>query len=250
MRSLHGKKQISPLTVRRYLAKKELKCYVSKKKPLLTKKMARKRLDWCKKYSAKSIEFWESVLFSDESPISINCSSLIYKCRRFPWSNPYDKKYIRPTIKFPPSVMVWGCFGAKYKPDLCFVDGYMNARNYINILKENVLPLARLDSDLVYQDDSAPCHRAKIVKEFEKENNISVMDWPGNSPDLNPIENLWAILKRKIGRNIIQNTKMLKEKIIRIWKDEIDNEIISKLVHSMPKRIKSCIKNKGYMTKY
>ena len=244
------KKQISSLTIRRYLDKKNLKCYVSKKKPLLSKETAKKRLDWCKKYSEKSIEFWKTVIFSDETIISINSNSLLYTCRRFPWTNPYDPKYVRPKIKFPLSVMVWGCFGDKHKPNLCFVDGYMNSNKYIEILKENILPLSRKDQNMTFKDDSAPCHRAKIVKKFVDENKINVMDWPGNSPDLNPIENLWAILKGKIRRNIIPNRRILQEEIVKVWNNEIKDEILSKLIYSMHKRIKQCIKNKGYVTKY
>ena len=81
-------------------------------------------------------------------------------------------------------------------------------------------------------------NRVKIVKKFVAENKINVMDWPGNSPDLNPIENLWAILKRKIRRNLISNRRILQQEIIKVWNNDINNEIITKLIDSMPKRIK------------
>ena len=79
------KKKVSSATIRRILKKRNLKSYVAKKKPLLTKKMSKKRLAWCKKYVNKPKEFWENILFTDESSISINLDSLLYKCRRFPW---------------------------------------------------------------------------------------------------------------------------------------------------------------------
>ena len=48
---------------------------------------------------------------------------------------------------------------------------------------------------IIFMQDGAPCHRSKIVKKFLEENHVTTLDWPGNSPDLNPIENLWAKMK-------------------------------------------------------
>ena len=103
---------------------------------------------------------------------------------------------------------------------------------------------------MIFQDDSAPCHRCKIVKEYLEENQIKTLDWPGNSPDLNPIENIWAILKQKVGRNSIPNKNILENRILEAWNNKINQKTIKEIIGSMPKRIKSCIKNKGYSTKY
>ncbi|CAK9801712.1 Transposable element Tc3 transposase [Anthophora plagiata] len=77
------------------------------------------------------------------------------------------------------------------------------------------------------------------------------MPWPSKSPDLNPIENLWGILARKVYTNGKQysNTMELKNGIKEAW-SQIESETLHKLIYSMPKRIFEIIKNKGGSTKY
>jgi len=92
----------------------------------------------------------------------------------------------------------------------------------------------------------------KKVKEFLTTNNINFIDsseWPGYSPDLNAIENVWSILKQKVSE---RNPKT-KDGMIKILKEEwknIDDSILKKIVESMPKRIKLVIEGNGSKTKY
>ena len=103
------------------------------------------------------------------------------------------------------------------------------------------------DDSGIFQQDLAPCHTEKIVKKFFDENEISVLEWPGNSPDLNPIENLWAICKQRLrGMDCTTKEKMIKA-LIEVWYR--DPKIIldcSKLVESMPNRVKMLLKNRGH----
>lgn len=244
------KKQISASGIRRILLKNKLKSYISQKKPLITKSMAKKRLAWCKKYKNKEISFWENVIFSDETMITIRNDSLMQRCRRFPWSNPFNTKYIRPTVKYPLSIMMWGCFSKHHRPELTIIEGIMNSEKYEEVLENNIKPIFSENSSLFFQDDSAPCHRSRKIKLYKTNNNIYSLDWPGNSPDLNPIENLWHILKRKVGRFQYKNKKQLVFMAKKIWNQNIDNDVIKNLIESMPKRIDLCIKNNGSITKY
>ena len=115
---------------------------------------------------------------------------------------------------------------------------------------KKVLPLSSTDEMLIFQDHSAPCHRSHLVSEFKERSGIRSLYCPGNSPDLNPIENLWGIIKSKIGRNLIKNKDLLREKIRQVWQNEISDEIVENLIMSMPRIIMKCIRNKGYYTKY
>ncbi len=54
------------------------------------------------------------------------------------------------------------------------------------------------DADFIFQQDLAPAHSAKATSTWFKDHGIPVLNWPANSPDLNPIENLWGIVKRKM----------------------------------------------------
>ncbi|KAG0720026.1 WD repeat-containing protein 81 [Chionoecetes opilio] len=95
--------------------------------------------------------------------------------------------------------------------------------------------------------DSAPAHRSKVVQKFLTDNNIPVLDWPGNSPDLNPIENAWNEMKKAIAKKRPTNINELKQALTKLWV-EMDLSYFTKLATSMPKRIGMVIQYKGNMT--
>ena len=89
-----------------------------------------------------------------------------------------------------------------------------------------------------------------IATDFLKKNKISVLEWPGNSPDLNPIENLWTIMKDKVADKQPSSAQNLKQAIKDVWVTEITQEYCESLVSSMPHRIQTVIDSKGGHTKY
>ena len=74
----------------------------------------------------------------------------------------------------------------------------MNGERYRSLLQEKLQPVLREHNCKTFMQDNAPCHRAAIVQEWFEEEQLRVLDWPGNSPDLNPIENLWSLLQDKV----------------------------------------------------
>ncbi len=113
---------------------------------------------------------------------------------------------------------------------LCFLAIYQE------ILEHFMLPSADQlfkDADFIFQQDLAPAHTAKCTKSWFNDHGVTVLDWPANSPDLNPIENLWGIVKRKMRDTRPNNADDLKA-----------------VITSMPRRIEAVIKAKGAPTKY
>jgi transposase len=76
--------------------------------------------------------------------------------------------------------------------------GGVTAKVYIEVLREYLLTI--LEGDSIFMQDNAPIHKAHKVRDFFVEMGIKVMDWPPYSPDLNPIKNLWKMLKAEIDR--------------------------------------------------
>lgn len=220
------------------------------KKPTLNDKQRKNRLAFCTKYEHWNEKDWERLMFSDESTFQQFGVSCNYVRRQE--GQRYVQKYTVPTMKHPPSVMVWGCFSARFRGRLHFMPKgkTINSQVYMGILKEKLLPSMGSHRTTIFQQDNAPCHTSKAMQAFFKKNKVSVLDWPGNSPDLNPIENLWTIMKRKVRSKVPHSIEDLQKKLIEVWAKDITPELCQKLVHSMPRRIAAVLKNHGYHTKY
>ena len=214
----------------------------------MTQKQKNKRISWCKLYENKDLDFWKKIIFSDESIFCVQMSLANRRIRRLSFQNPYNEKFMVKTIKHPPYWMIWGCFKSNTLGPLNFIDGNVNAQKYISILNDSLIGFYQPNN--IFQDDSAPAHRAKTVKDFLREHQIETLEWPSNSPDLNPIEHLWAYMKMALRKKMITSKSQLKSEIANIWKNEISKDFLEKLILSMPSRIKECLKNKGGVTRY
>ncbi len=105
------------------------------------------------------------------------------------------------------------------------------------------------DADFIFQQDLAPAHTAKGTKSWFNDHSVTVLDWPENSPDLIPEENLWGIVKRKMRDTRPNNADDLKAAIKATWAS-ITLEQCHRLIASMPRRIDAVIHAKGGPTKY
>lgn len=157
---------VSTRTVRRRLLDNGLAARRPRHKPLLTKKMMTARLKWAKEHAKWTPAQWKKVIFSDESKFNVHGSDgKVYVRRRF--GEEYRPECLVSTVKYPESQMIWGCISSKGVGRLHFVNGTVNGDAYIEILKTRLLPTIhdhfRQTSDCIFQDDSAPCHRAKKV---------------------------------------------------------------------------------------
>ena len=99
-------------------------------------------------------------------------------------------------------------------------------------------------------DDNARPHRATIVAEFKARRGIqSLSSWPPYSPDLNPIENAWDYLGRRVQDRGVENLQQLAVMLQKEW-DSMPQQYIDTLVGSMRRRIGAVLRSKGSFTKY
>ena len=149
------------------------------------------------------------------------------------------------------SLMYWGVFSSLGTGPLLLIKGTINQHRYIKILEKHLLPYIAKNNltKFKFVQYDAPCHSAKSVKIWLQSQNLSVIDWPLQSPDLNCIENLWSIIKKKVKKENSQNLHQLY-KVVKLAWSNIDTEICTKLIHLMPKRCNAVIKSKGFSTKY
>ncbi len=135
---------------------------------------------------------------------------------------------------------------------LSFLKTNVTAPVYQEIFENFMLPSADQlfkDADFIFQQDLAPAHTAKSTKSWLNDHGVGVLDWPANSPDLNPIENLWGIVKRKMRNKRPKNADELKATVKETCAS-IPPQQCHKLITSMPRQIEAVIKAKGASTKY
>lgn len=244
---------ISSRTVRRRLTSEfHLVARRPAKKPLLTTKQLKARLQFCKAMKDKSAAWWEKVMFTDESTFQ-QIRSNGYNYVRRPKGERLNPRYTIKTVKHLPSVMVWGAISAMGRCGLhLFGKGEkVNAEKYIAVLESKVKVHMNASGTSIFQQDSAPCHTAKSVKKWFTDNNVHVLpDWPSSSPDLNVIENCWELMKKKVAAHRPTSEEDLKKILKTVWVTEITPSYCKTLVHSMPARIHAVIQNRGHPTKY
>ena len=131
----------------------------------------------------------------------------------------------------------------------------MNAAQYLHVLQSRMLPQLmewyRSVNDCVYMHDGAPCHQARVVKAYLNTESVNVLPWPGNSPDLNPLENVWGFVKARLAAATLNTKQELISALVKEWvRDETFVSRIQKCIDSMPRRIQAVIAAKGGHTTY
>nr|CCA27456.1 Tc1like transporase putative [Albugo laibachii Nc14] len=204
----------------------------ARKKPYLKKDQKRKRLAYAKKLLNKFVDAkdWECVLYTDESSVQLHGTSGNVSVWRRP-NEAFHEKCTVPTFRSNrQSLMVWSSISASGVGKMLFCTDSVTGEYYRNLFLEEI-PITRelllLPVTVWFVQDGAPAHRAKATKAVVKELDLDDLGHPPQSPDLNPIENLWAEMKRELHKNPASSSDDLKQKLGQIWYS-IDKALVRK----------------------
>ena len=146
------------------------------------------------------------------------------------------------------------------------IENIVNKEVYIQLLTEHLLPFIDLFHDegihdVIFQQDNASSHTATIISKWLKtaaeQHEFIIMQFPTNSPDLNPIERLWARLKTELYRRYPDTMylkgfshtvkRIFQNRLNEIWWD-IEEDCLNTLIDGMPGRVQAVIKARGWYT--
>lgn len=220
------------------------------KRPFVSSVNRRRRISWCREHVNWSLEDWKRVLWSDESPFVFR-----YQGRERVWKLTNEKFHpslLRGTVKHDTKVMIWGCFAWNGVGNLYEVEGILEQKQYKKILQRQMLTSAQRlfpEGNFIFQQDNDPKHTSRSCQTYLRRKRVDVLNWPAQSPDLNPIENLWAILD-KVMKDRRPQTKAELVHILRDGWNSLPIDLLHNLVGSMKSRCEAVLENHGYPTKY
>ena len=255
----------SSSTVYRHLTKNlEARAFKRPQIPRITERIKGNRLLFARNHKDWTVEDWRKVLWSDESPFELFSTPNRQNDRV--WSK--NGKKITPVlkVKFPARVMVWGMMSHRALSELHIIPQKqsVNAAYY----RDDILGVTCLNavsrysatgsimersmlvnmSDLLFMQDGAPAHTAKTTQEWCGNNFPRFWkkgEWPANSPDLNPIENVWSILADRLDElREVSSLESLIQNLKFAWSG-IDSDILNNLVSGMPNRIRKVLELSG-----
>ena len=155
-----------------------------------------------------------------------------------------------PRPKYSPGIMVWGAISYRGKSDLIIVKGTVDSVKYQEILTKAEPKLKQLyPRGFIFQQDGARCHTSGSSMSWFATRGWQTSEWPANSPDLNPTENAWGLMKNEVEKRKPKNLQELEAIIREVW-ENLDLEYIKSLIESMPDRIQKCIDLEGDRTGY
>ncbi|GBM48349.1 Transposable element Tcb2 transposase [Araneus ventricosus] len=254
-------------TVRNRLKESGLKCRTPARKPFLTQYHRQRRYAFAQSRLHWSTDEWHRVVFSDEKIFRSSSRGALRVYRPVRGSDRYDERYLvhssnpgdTSTPRF--TICVWMAFGGLGKiRKLHRIEQHtLNAEYYTTRILPSIESRVCEDDEielqrLVFMQDLSSIHTSRLSKQWLQEHNVPTMeDWPPKGPDMNPVENVWAELGRRVElqrrQTGVQNPNQLWEDILQAFL-ELPDEYFKSLIKSMRKRVGTVARKHGGWTKY
>jgi transposase len=241
---------VSGRTVRRRLDDAGLFGRVARVSYPFTQEHIDQRLAFARNYGEWNESKWDTVLFSDETYIILGGNGQVWVQR--PEDTAFLSQYMIERDYFPEKIGFWGCFSAQGVGGSRFYDGTMDSRLLTDTFTQFMKPHALRTwpaEQWFFLQDNAPYHASVDTQTWLHNNGIDCIDFPSHSPDLNPIENLWADLKRRVELRWPSSITELMEILSEEW-EATDPEYLARLAHNIIDRCKAVVACRGFMTKY
>jgi hypothetical protein len=240
-----------PVTISKALHKMGFRKYKMKVKPKLLAVHKAKRYDFAVKYL--NWRLWDRVLFTDECSVEY-FKRYSKKVWRKPGEALKDGMFISKDVEYSKKyIKIWSCFSSNGTGKVIFIEpGEWNGKTYLKILKENIISEGQrlIGSNFILMHDGDTVHRYSKAKEWLSENRVRVLeDWPAKSCDINPLENLWFLMKARLASLPFVSLDNFKANIIKVM-DEIGPSTCRSLVQSVQRRLAKVMVGEGKVTKY
>jgi transposase len=241
---------VSKRTVRRRLDEAGLFGRVARFSWPLSQDTIDARLAFANDYGNWDGDDWSRVLFTDECNVWLQAHGQVWVQR--PEDAAYLDEYMVHRSPSRDKVSIWAGFSATGVTRIHMIDGNLNAPQLVGILASEIQPYVRRvwgTQQWYLLQDNSPIHQSNEVSDWFDTKNIRRFDFPAYSPDLNPMENLWAWLKRQLDQAFYTNVAELRDAVVKAW-NNIPVDILFALVKSMPDRLEAVRVQRGFKTKY
>ena len=252
IRGNHGR-PINSKTVRNRLRELGIRARRPYVGPNLTPARHQRRMNWVAIHGPGRFPMrqWRQVFFTDESRFCLFRSDGRQRVYRRRGERFADGCVVERDRFGGGSVMVWGGISYGLKSQLVVIDGNLTAARYRDeILRPQVIPFLQ-QHNLIFQQDNARPHVARVCQNFLANHNVQPLDWPPYSPDLSPIEHLWDQLDRRVRQR--QPPPTTRAQLARALEEEWNNipiRRINTLMNSMTRRIRAVAQANGGHTRY
>lgn len=245
---------VSDQTVRRRLHEVNLHARRPLRVPPLRRGNRGRRLQWARDHVNWDRLQWSVVLFTDESRFGFHPDSRRVRV----WRGPGRRNRLQHPQEVHPyqggTIMVWAGIRLGARTPLVWIQGNMTAVKYRDeVLGPTILPYrTNMGQDFRLMHDNARPHTARIVTAWLQEHDVTALEWPAQSPDLNPIEHAWDMLQRRALRNFPENLATEDQLFMHLsvtW-DAILQQDIDNLVLSMQNRCRCVMNMMGAFTDY